>query len=189
MSKVMKENQQQINYARRLRNEQTDAETILWSKLKHKQLEGVKFRRQQPIDQYIVDFVSFDTKLILEIDGGQHNEKVVRKRDNARTVRLRRSGYCVLRFWDNEVLLNIDGVLEKIRQNIKQEFHPHPDPLPSRERGKGYSLSSREVPSISPSPGGGNLPCSISPSPGGGNLPCSFSPSPGGRELEGGGRK
>jgi very-short-patch-repair endonuclease len=149
MSKVMKENQQQINFARRLRHEQTDAETILWSKLKHKQLEGVKFRRQQPIDQYIVDFVSFDTKLILEIDSGQHNEEVVRKRDNARTVRLRRSGYCVLRFWDNEVLLNIDGVLEKIRQNIKQEFHPHPDPLPSRERGKGYSLSSREVPSNS----------------------------------------
>jgi len=130
----MKGNQQQINFARRLRHEQTDAETILWSKLKHKQLEGVKFRRQQPIGQYIVDFVSFDNKLILEIDGGQHNEETVRKRDNARTVMLRRSGYCVLRFWDNEVLLNrwcFGGDQAKHKSRVS------PSPKPSPVKGEG----------------------------------------------------
>ncbi len=140
----MKEHQQQTKFARRLRQEQTEAEKILWSKLKGRQLDGVKFRRQQPIDPYIIDFVSFDKKLILEIDGGQHNEEVMKKRDNIRTARLSRNGYCVLRFWDNEVLLNIDAVLEKIRQSIKREVHPH---LASPVKGE-------ETP---PSPGGREL--------------------------------
>jgi len=115
----MKKAQQQKVFARKLRREQTDAERILWLRLKSKQLQGAKFRRQQPIGPYIVDFVSFEKKLVIEIDGAQHNKDEMIKKDNTRTVRLRRDGFRVLRFWDNEVLLNIDGVLERIRQALR----------------------------------------------------------------------
>jgi len=115
----MKKSQKEIDFCRQLRQEQTEAERILWTRLKSKQLEGMKFRRQQPIGLYIVDFVSFDKRLVVEVDGGQHNEEDMRKRDNSRTMRLNKSGYQVLRFWDNEVLLNLDGVLEKIRQALR----------------------------------------------------------------------
>jgi len=115
----MRKDQQKTTFARELRREQTDAERILWAKLRNSQLEGVKFRRQQSIGPYVVDFVSLGRKLILEIDGAQHNKEEVRKRDNKRTARLRRDGYRILRFWDNEVLLNIDGVLENIRQALE----------------------------------------------------------------------
>jgi very-short-patch-repair endonuclease len=115
----MKKAQQQKVFARKLRREQTDTERILWLRLKSKQLQGAKFRRQQPIGPYIVDFVSFEKKLVIEIDGAQHSEDEVIKRDDTRTVRLRRDGFRVLRFWDNEVLLNIDGVLERIRETLR----------------------------------------------------------------------
>ncbi len=106
----------QTAFAKNLRQRQTDAERKLWAKLRSKQLEGVKFRRQQPIGPYIVDFVSFEGKLVIEIDGGQHNEDTIRKKDEARTALIEGKGYRVLRFWDNEVLTNIEGVLEKIRE-------------------------------------------------------------------------
>ena len=70
----MKESQRQVSLARGLRQRQTDAEKALWMKLRNRQLEGVKFRRQQPMGSYIVDFASSERKLIIEIDGGQHNE-------------------------------------------------------------------------------------------------------------------
>ncbi len=112
----MRENRRPVALARRLRQSQTDAEKTLWTKLRNKQLEGAKFRRQQPLGMYIVDFVSFEKKVIVEIDGGQHNEEEVSKRDEERTTWLRERGYQVLRFWNNEVLVNMDGVLEKIRE-------------------------------------------------------------------------
>ena len=88
---------------------------MLWARLRNKQLDGVKFRRQQPIGPYIADFVSFEKKLILEIDGGQHNEEGAgRKQDEDRTKWLQESGYRVLRFWNNEVLSNTEAVLQKI---------------------------------------------------------------------------
>jgi very-short-patch-repair endonuclease len=71
----MEGNQRQIALARKLRQSQTDAEKALWAKLKNKQLEGVKFRRQQPLGSYIVDFISFERKIIVEVDGGQHNKR------------------------------------------------------------------------------------------------------------------
>jgi very-short-patch-repair endonuclease len=70
----LKKSQEQVGFARELRGKQTNAEKALWAKLRNKQLQGVKFRRQQPLSSYIVDFVSFERKLIIEIDGGQHNE-------------------------------------------------------------------------------------------------------------------
>jgi len=106
------------SFARILRRKQSQAEKLLWSKLRNRQLDGVKFRRQQPIGKYIVDFVSFDKRLIIEIDGGQHGEDAIKARDNARERTLTSSGYRLLRFWNNEVLQNIEGVVEKIRQAL-----------------------------------------------------------------------
>ena len=100
--------------AKSLRKDATRVETILWNQLRAKQIEGVKFRRQQPIDEFIVDFVCFEKKLIIELDGGQHAQarEEDRKRDNGFTEK----GYTVLRFWNNEVLENLAGVLEVIRR-------------------------------------------------------------------------
>ena len=119
-----------ITFARSLRKNQTDAERLLWFRLRGRQLEGFKFRRQERIGSYIVDFICFDKKIVVEIDGGQHNEDHGRKRDKVRTDWLRNEGYRVLRFWNNEVIGNLDGVLEKIREVLLNSFHPHPRPLP-----------------------------------------------------------
>ncbi|HOQ67429.1 MAG TPA: endonuclease domain-containing protein [Candidatus Atribacteria bacterium] len=112
--------------ARGLRKRQTDAERVLWNKLRNKQIEGVKFRRQQPIGSYIVDFVSLEIKLIIEIDGGQHNGRRVREKDEEREKWLKGKGYQILRFWNNDVLTNIEGVLEKIKENLEEEKTPSP---------------------------------------------------------------
>jgi very-short-patch-repair endonuclease len=100
-------------YAIELRNNSTDVEQLLWRQLRNSQLEGVKFRRQQPLGTYIVDFVSFDKKIIIELDGGQHSENI--SYDIQRDTFLRAGGFTVLRFWNNEVIENIEGVLEVIR--------------------------------------------------------------------------
>jgi very-short-patch-repair endonuclease len=102
--------------ARNLRKRQTRAEHFLWRQLRARQLREVKFRRQVPVGYYIVDFVSFEKKIIIELDGGQHAETAAR--DAARDAWLQSRGYKVLRFWDNEVFQNLEGVLEIIRRNI-----------------------------------------------------------------------
>ena len=98
--------------ARALRRQMTEAEKVMWSKLRDRRLDGVKFKRQKPIAGYIVDFVALDLKLVVEIDGGQHAERV--EEDAART--LEESGYHVVRFWNHDVLRNIEGVLESLVQ-------------------------------------------------------------------------
>jgi len=115
----LKKSQEQIDFARELRQKHTDAEKALWMRLRNRQLEGVKFRRQQPMDSYIVDFASFERKLIIEIDGGQHNEERIKERDEERTTRLKERGYEIIRFWNNEVLTNMEGVLERIREALR----------------------------------------------------------------------
>lgn len=114
----MKKDRNQILFVRNLRREQTEAEKVLWARFRSRQVEGVKFRRQQPIGPYIVDFASFERKLIVEIDGGQHNEKEAREKDEERTAWLEERGYRLLRFWNNDVLMNTEGVLEMIRKEI-----------------------------------------------------------------------
>jgi len=114
----LKKSQEQVGFARDLRQKFTDAEKALWMKLRNRQVEAVKLRRQQPIGSYIVDFVSFERKLIIEIDGGQHNEEMTKERDEERTMRLEERGYRVMRFWNNEVLTNAEGVLERIREAL-----------------------------------------------------------------------
>jgi very-short-patch-repair endonuclease len=102
-------------FARNLRKQSTEAEKLLWKNLRAKQLEGFKFRRQQPIGNYIVDFVCFEKGLVVELDGGQH--AVEKEKDMIRDQWLSAEGFRVLRFWNTEVLINITGVLERIRQN------------------------------------------------------------------------
>ena len=101
-------------FAKSMRMNPTDAEALLWNRLRSRQIEGIKFRRQQSIDNFIVDFVTFEKRLVIELDGGQHAESS--KEDSERDQHLLASGFRVLRFWNNEVLQNIGGVLETIRR-------------------------------------------------------------------------
>jgi len=100
--------------ARRLRISQSDAEYVLWFHLRRRRFQGLKFRRQHPMGPYIVDFCCVDKKLIVEVDGSQHLENV--DYDLQRTTFLERNGYRVIRFWNHEVLTEMEGVLEKLAQ-------------------------------------------------------------------------
>ena len=111
--------------AKLLRRKATDAELVLWYKLRNRQIENAKFRFQQQVKNYIADFVCFEKKLIIEIDGGQHNETSEKIKDEERTRILKKKHYKVLRYWDNDVLQNTDGVLEDIRKILMQRTHPH----------------------------------------------------------------
>jgi very-short-patch-repair endonuclease len=123
---------------------------VLWFRLRDRRLRGLKFRRQLPLDKYFVDFCCEEAHLVIEIDGGQHAS--TKSADAARTKVLEAMGYLVLRFWNNEILGNIDGVLEVVLSTLKQHSSepPHPDPLPTGEREKSAerdatsSLSHRE---------------------------------------------
>ncbi|MBI2919332.1 MAG: endonuclease domain-containing protein [Chloroflexi bacterium] len=118
--------------ARRLRRQQTDAERLLWAKLGGRRAAGAKFRRQQPIGPYIVDFVALEKKLVVELDGGQHNSDTVAEANQKRTDWLEARGYLVLRFWNNDVLAHTNSVVDAIAMALV-EPHPHPGPLPSRD--------------------------------------------------------
>ena len=100
------------SHARVLRKNATDAEKLIWRRIRNRNLAGYKFRRQHAIGKYIVDFVCLERKLIVELDGSQHFER--QKYDNKRTEYLKHLGFDVLRFWNNEVFDNVDGVLERI---------------------------------------------------------------------------
>lgn len=113
---VKKYKEELKNKAKRLRKKLTETEKYLWNYLRNKQIDRFKFRRQQPIGKYIVDFINFEKKLVIEVDGGQHS--IYKKKDVIRDKYLKKEGYKVLRFWDNEVLNNIEGVLEMIINNL-----------------------------------------------------------------------
>lgn len=102
--------------SRKLRSELTEAERHLWHHLKARQVCDKKFRRQHPVGNYIVDFACIEARLAIEVDGGQHNE--MQSQDNLRTAWLQTQGWKVLRFWNNEVLQNIEGVLEKVLNTL-----------------------------------------------------------------------
>jgi very-short-patch-repair endonuclease len=120
-----------VSTARRLRRDQTDAERSLWFRLRDRRLCGLKFRRQVPIDNYIIDFCCEAARVIIELDGGQHTEQG--ESDRIRTAALEKQGYFVLRFWNNDVIRNIDGVVESIVDTLSPS-PPHPNPLPNGER-------------------------------------------------------
>lgn len=106
-----------LNKARSLRKNQTDVEQLLWKQLRNRNVFNYKFRRQYPIEPYIVDFICFDLKLIIELDGGQHANQA--DYDQQRSLFLENRGFKVIRFWNNEVTENSDGVLEVIRRLIE----------------------------------------------------------------------
>jgi len=102
-----------LQNARRLRSNPTEAEQHLWAALRRRQLDGLRFRRQVPLGRYIVDFSCYDARVVVELDGGQHAES--REDDAARTQWLEDRGFRVLRFWNNEIFENLEGVLEVVR--------------------------------------------------------------------------
>jgi very-short-patch-repair endonuclease len=121
-----------VDRARGLRQTMTDAEQALRRHLRNRHLAGFKFRRQHEIDRYIVDFVCTEALLIVELDGGQHADQV--EYDERRTQQLKGMGYRVLRFWNNDVLNDIQSVLEVVLEAVAR-VSPHPNPLPAGERG------------------------------------------------------
>jgi very-short-patch-repair endonuclease len=119
----------QNRISQELRNTATEAERFLWRFLRGKQL-GVKFRRQHPFGNYVLDFASPEAKLVVELDGGQHSEAIIN--DLARTQLLEASGFRVLRFWNNQVFQETEAVVETILAALA-ETHPHPSPPLERE--------------------------------------------------------
>jgi very-short-patch-repair endonuclease len=132
--------QNRTDFARTFRKEPTHAERKMWSKLRDRRFLGLKFKRQVPIDRFVVDFVSSEAKLIIEVDGGQHSKRS--RADSKRTQVLESLGYLVLRFWNNDVLPNIEGVLELIASTVRPEALEPPHPArksapTSPQRGEG----------------------------------------------------
>jgi very-short-patch-repair endonuclease len=123
--------------ARKLRRQETDAERKLWSRIRDRQFFGLKFRRQVPVCGYVADFLCHEVKLIVELDGGQHAERG--EEDASRTKALGEAGFVVLRYWNNDVLANTDGVLTEIAERLRaaertiEGLAPHPVPLPMGE--------------------------------------------------------
>lgn len=124
----MAEHPVQIRRSRQLRADMTEAERELWRRLGRGQLQGWKFRRQVPVGPYFVDFLCLEARLIVEVDGGQHLE-LDAEHDQGRDAWLRSQGFRVVRFWNNQVLGEIEGVLE----SIMQQLTPPPGPLPQGE--------------------------------------------------------
>jgi very-short-patch-repair endonuclease len=124
-----------ISFARQLRRRQTDAERKVWQILRAGRLHGWKFRRQQPIGRYIVDFVCLEKRLVIELDGGQHQDRA--DEDRERDGWLAGNGFKVLRFWNNDVMQNLEGVAER----ISRELSPSPRPSPVEGEGAYAPLS------------------------------------------------
>jgi very-short-patch-repair endonuclease len=118
---------------RALRNNMSDAEQALWYLLRRRQIFGLKFRRQHPFGDYILDFVCLENRLVIEVDGGQHERQA--KYDENRTQKLQAAGFRVIRFWDNEVLKEIESVEEKIWLVVR-ELQSHPPPSLPLEGGE-----------------------------------------------------
>ena len=122
----VRESKNLLVHARTLRRQSSDAERVLWRHLRARRLMGYKFRRQVVMEPYIVDFVCLEAGLIIEADGGQHSNQVTY--DTRRTVVLEGMGYRVLRFWNHEVLGELQSVLERIRTALIEAPSPQPSP-------------------------------------------------------------
>ncbi|WP_422842772.1 endonuclease domain-containing protein [Acidovorax sp. M2(2025)] len=126
----------QRQFTKTLRQNMTDAEQLLWKHLRAHRMDGQKFRRQQPIGPYIVDFVDFvhfGLRLIVEADGGQHVDS---DHDATRDAWLRSQGFALLRFWNNDILHNTHSVPEAIWAALQAQPPSPPAPLPQGERGE-----------------------------------------------------
>lgn len=106
--------------AKELRKDMTETEEILWKRLRNRKLNGLKFRRQHPVDIFIADFYCHEKKLIVELDGGIHDTIEQMEYDDGRTFELEEKGFIILRFRNEEVLNEIEQVLEKIIETVKR---------------------------------------------------------------------
>lgn len=132
-----------LDFARHLRQQQTDCEDLLWLRLRAHRLFGLKFRRQQPVGPYVVDFFCPEHRLIVELDGGQHMDRA--EHDGERDAWLRGDGYVVLRYWNNEVMTNLEGILEDVARHAGVlDSAPSPQPLPPKGGGTENPLPLRE---------------------------------------------
>jgi very-short-patch-repair endonuclease len=145
--------------AQQLRNGATDAERQLWRHLSRRQLQGYKFSRQMPVGPFICDFLCRERMLVIELDGGQHSERTAQ--DASRTQYLQQQGLTVLRFWNNDVLQNVDGVLATILSKLESRsprFLRTPLPLAGGDEprsGEGVGLSNETQTHPQPPPASG----------------------------------
>jgi very-short-patch-repair endonuclease len=139
--------------ARELRKNMTDTEWLLWSKLRGRQFGGFKFRKQSPIGKFIVDFVCFDRKVVVELDGGQHAVSV--EEDQKRSEWFKSQGFRVLRFWNHEMIEDSDMVMEAIWLALQM---PPTLALPHEGGGKSWGAECSEKPDFSGNPEHGGLP-------------------------------
>jgi very-short-patch-repair endonuclease len=137
-----------------LRSNMTDAERVLWYRLRGRRLSGLRFRRQHPRPPYVVDFYCHEARLVIELDGSQHDQSV----DSTRTAALNGQGLHVLRFWDNQVLKDLESVLDGILRIALERTLARPcgapspggrgndcEPVSPRDRSKGEGTSTRGV--------------------------------------------
>jgi very-short-patch-repair endonuclease len=143
-----------VQPARRLRRDMTEAEQKLWRYLRQLPRGSSHFRRQATIGPYFADFACHTQRLIIEVDGGQHNDKRQAARDADRTAYLQAHGYRVLRFWNHDVLSNIEGVMTVIYEAITDPSAP-PTPTPPRHSLRSRGEGRRPPPTPDPSPQGG----------------------------------
>ncbi|MEY4587943.1 MAG: hypothetical protein RL497_19 [Pseudomonadota bacterium] len=140
-----------LELAKQLRQNQTDAEKLVWYLLRNRQLANAKFRRQHPIEGYIADFYCHEHKLIIELDGGQHFTEEGIKKDAQRTARLNALGIQVLRFDNRQVFTQTEAVLQMIYDKLQNPHpealrFPHPSPLP---KGEGAKSTHSETSTVS----------------------------------------
>jgi very-short-patch-repair endonuclease len=143
---------QLTTHARSLRGDMTEAEKKLWQAIRSNQIENCRFRRQHPIDPYIADFACIDKRVVIELDGGQHQDQETY--DERRTEHMQAQGWKVVRFWNNDVLNNLDGVLTRIVEILTAE---PPSPLAGRARACKPELFRKQAtcrlkPLLHPSP-------------------------------------
>jgi very-short-patch-repair endonuclease len=129
--------------ARELRNNPTDAERVLWGHLRFWQLDGCKFRRQQPLGRYIVDFVCLEKRVVVEVDGGQHAQQPGPAAERDRW--LRDEGFVVLRFWNHDVLKNINAIKELVYKTLRSTPYLNPSPQGGRRQRARAKRSSQNL--------------------------------------------
>ena len=137
MQRSLRKLDQRVPRARKLRRDVTDAERKLWRGLRALQMDDSHFRRQAPIGPYFADFACHAKRLVIELDGGQHGGEAHATQDAARDAYMRANGYRVLRFWNNDVMQNLNGVLETIVGALSASPPTIPDPSPPLRGGRG----------------------------------------------------
>ena len=140
--------------ARRLRAKATETEVLLWKRLRTIEIEGPHFRRQVPIGPYVADFACMAARLVIELDGSQHNGDANRARDARRTRWLESEGYRVIRFWNNDLTHNMEGVLEPVYVALYGSRDSESRPLTHNRRRRRHPTPARFARRPSPSRGG-----------------------------------